>query len=279
MVFVFIRTLNCDSSLSRKYWVLPRIFLGPSYSHNLRYQSSGSSARIPPGSFRFSILSVSFLDHKILGLDNIVKNKIRITINEEVTSCHMMNSKSLEIISNIGDGCIVGTGGIDLEGCYGKLSWDIRAKCFTNGKPCNDFSHVFEEGQQVNQCNPQDQMGKSSAIIISAGDGLSSIEAFHPYHDLRSCVFPAFGQTLVGHSMHGLKICGGKKYSWESDDLGSVYNFCGVLHNGKWLGTNSLTTGRIGHAGWETPDGDIQLFGGEYNNDVYGLNARVRLVL
>ena len=225
------------------------------------FQSSHSGARIAPGSFEFPILSVSYLDHKRINFTHLQHNQILTTSNEEIRRCDIMNPKSLKILKGFGyNTCLVvsknipcGPGCVRLEGCYGDLGWDIRAKCLKRGKPCPDFSSLFDGQQDIKQCLSASSKTEN-ALLISSGVAKATNELFHPEIDLGSCSIPDLPQSRSRHTLTGFKVCGGKSGDIELDN-------CTILHQGKWEVSNILTRPRADHSAFETNEG-LLLFGG-----------------
>ena len=234
------------------------------------FQSSQSGAIIAPGSFEFPILSVSFLSRKSINLNNLLHNQVLIKLNEEIRRCDIINSKTSKILLGLGDHtCLVGSknlqcglGCVRLEGCYGFLGWDIRAKCFKNGKPCPDFSSLFNQQQDVSQCHFATSPTKK-AVLITSGFDFGTNEVFHPQIDLGSCYIPKLRFPVAQHSLTSFKICGGSQFSTKIQYL----DICTMLNQGKWEFTNKLSAPRQGHATLETKNGILLLGGVEIRDD------------
>ena len=80
---------------------------------------------------------------------------------------------------------------------------------------------------------------------------LSSVEVFVPGTN-KSCYLPSLPEKISRHSQDQLTQCGG----YHSEQ--TCYTFSG----GSWTNTASLSSERVNHGSWRSPDG-IYLIGGD----------------
>ena len=80
---------------------------------------------------------------------------------------------------------------------------------------------------------------------------ISSVEVFVPSTN-KSCYLPSLPEKISRHSQDQLTQCGGE---------GSQQT-CYTFTEGTWTNTARLSTERVGHRSWKSPDGII-LIGGD----------------
>ena len=86
-----------------------------------------------------------------------------------------------------------------------RLITQLTFYCWNLGRPCQDMQSWFTEKIDLNV------LDQGRSIVISGGEGSSTVEYFSPDNSLPhcECSLPSLPGDRAYHTMNGLTVCGG----------------------------------------------------------------------